>query len=129
MVIFAEFGGWHPDESSKTDGDFSLKLQLTLRQRLGFSSIIIRICSKIFTIKQTNKQKYNVNDHIMGLVGENKYIIFREEDTCRGELSSGIFYMQLMQRFVDSHVKPHMYVWGEGGSRMVEKCQTSVLGH
>ena len=65
----------------------------------------------------------------MGLVGENKYIIFREEDTCRGELSSGIFYMQLMQRFVDSHVKPHMYVWGEGGSRMVEKCQTSVLGH
>ena len=139
MVIFAEFGGLHPVESSKTDADFSLKLQLTLSWRLEFSSIIIRICSKIITIKQTNKQKYNTNDHIMGLGGENKYFIFREEDTSWGELSSGIFYMQIMQsfmhlvkRFVDSHVKPQeygLYVWGEGGSRMVVKCQTSILGH
>ena len=52
----------------------------------------------------------------MGLVGENKYIIFREEDTCRGELSSGIFYMQVMKsfmhpakRFGDSHAKPQEY--------------------
>ena len=73
----------------------------------------------------------------MGLGGENKYFIFREEDTSWGELSSGIFYMQIMQsfmhlvkRFVDSHVKPQeygLYVWGEGGSRMVVKCQTSIL--
>ena len=56
MVFFAEFGGWHPDESSKTDGDFSLKLQLTLRQRLGFSSIILGFVQKFSqSNKQTNK--------------------------------------------------------------------------
>ena len=81
MVIFAEFGGLHPVESTKTDADFSLNLQLTLSWRLEFSSIIIRICSKIITIKQRNKRKYNNNDHIMGLDGENKYFIFRDEDT------------------------------------------------
>ena len=78
----------------------------------------------------------------MGLVGENKYIIFREEDTCRGELSSGIFYMQVMKsfmhpakRFGDSHAKPQEYSFhpwpiclGGGGSRMVVKWQTSILG-
>ena len=52
----------------------------------------------------------------MGLGGENKYFIFREEDTSWGELSSGVFYMQIMQsfmhlvkRFGDSHVKPQEY--------------------
>ena len=53
----------------------------------------------------------------MGLDGENKYFIFREEDTCRGELSSGIFYiLQVMKsfmhpakRFGDPHAKPQEY--------------------
>ena len=59
------------DESSKANGDSILKLQLTLQLKAGILIQHLRICSKIFTNKQRNKQKYNNNDHIMGLDGEN----------------------------------------------------------
>ena len=52
----------------------------------------------------------------MGLGGENKYFIFREDGTSWGEPPSGVFYMQIMQsfmhlvkRFGDSHLKTQEY--------------------
>ena len=52
----------------------------------------------------------------MGLGGENKYFIFREDGTSWGEPPSGVLYMQIMQffmhlvkRFGDSHLKTQEY--------------------